>query len=176
MKKRLHGQTNRVGVDFLRIDSAIALTLSCIALQTSDRETRRRATHTARKAYATIMQLRKNIDFAEAERQKLEANLQRLRSELQSLGERRSARRAGFSQAFLMRAGCDSRGCGYEHHRCGNLDRPGGALESLCTLGNGQVAPVERPLALLQARQTHYPFLACRGRRVAPPAPFEWAC
>ena len=82
------GRTNRLGVEFLQVDSQIALTFSAIALDTRDSEKRIRATRTARKAYDSIMRLSKNIEFTEAERQKLDANLQRLKSELQRLGER----------------------------------------------------------------------------------------
>lgn len=82
------GLTSRLGADFLRIDSETALTFSAIALDTRDSEKRIRATRTARKAYNSIMRLSKNIEFTEAERQKLDANLQRLKDELQRLGER----------------------------------------------------------------------------------------
>jgi len=85
--KRLHGRTNKIGADFLQADSEIALTFSGIALQTSDREMRKRRTQIARKAYETIMRLREKINFNEAERDRLDANLQRLKSELQKLGE-----------------------------------------------------------------------------------------
>jgi len=85
--KRLHGRTNKIGADFLQADSEIALTFSGIALQTSDREMRKRRTQIARKAYETIMRLREKINFNEAERDRLDANLQRLKSELQRLGE-----------------------------------------------------------------------------------------
>jgi len=81
-------RTNRVGADFLRVDSEIALTFSGLALAASDPETRRRRAAIARKAYDTIMQLRKNIVLSSAQRDDLDANLQRLKSELQSIGQR----------------------------------------------------------------------------------------
>ena len=85
--KRLHGRTSKVGADFLQVDSEIALTFSGIALRTSDPEKRSRTTQAARKAYETIMRLRKNINLNEGERDQLDANLQRLKNELQRLGE-----------------------------------------------------------------------------------------
>ena len=75
-------------MDFLQVDCEIALTFSSIALETNDQGKKIRTTRTARKAYDSIMRLRKNIEFTEAERQKLDANLQRLKDELQRLGER----------------------------------------------------------------------------------------
>ena len=86
-KPLLAGRTNRVGADFLQVDCAIALTFSGIALQTSKLEKKRRLTQMARKAYDTIMRLRKNIDLSEADRDNLNANFQQLKSELQRLGE-----------------------------------------------------------------------------------------
>jgi hypothetical protein len=81
-------QTNKLGAEFLQIDSEFALTFSGLALEASDKEKRRRATQAARKAYDTIMRLRKGIKLTDAQRDKLDTNLQRLKSELQSLGER----------------------------------------------------------------------------------------
>lgn len=84
---RLEERTNKAGADFLRVDSEIALTFAALALHTTDEEKRRRTTQVARKAYDSIMRLRKCIDLSEAERQRLDANLQRLKSELLQLGE-----------------------------------------------------------------------------------------
>lgn len=81
------GRTNKLGADFLQIDSEIALTFSGIALQSRNPERRISATRTARKAYDAIMRLRKKIDLNEAQRDNLDAKLRRLKSELQSLGE-----------------------------------------------------------------------------------------
>ena len=86
-KPMLAGRTNRLGANFLLIDSEIALTFSGIAFQTSKSEKKRHMTQTPRKAYDTIMRLRKNLDLSEAERSKLDANLLRLKDELQRLGE-----------------------------------------------------------------------------------------
>lgn len=84
---RLRAQTNSIGAQFLLVDSAVGLTFSGIALKTSSCEERTRRTQAARKAYDTIMRLKKNLDLHKAERDKLDANLQRLKHELQTLGE-----------------------------------------------------------------------------------------
>jgi len=81
------GQTNRIGARFLQIDSEIALTFCSLALGANDEEKRRRTTQSARKAYDTIMRLRKGIKLTDAQKGKLDANLQRLKSELRRLGE-----------------------------------------------------------------------------------------
>ena len=78
---------NRVGVDFLQLDSEIALTFSGIALEAREQEKRTRTTQIARRAYDTIMQLRKDIELSDAEGDKLDSNLQRLKSKLQRLGQ-----------------------------------------------------------------------------------------
>ena len=88
MQKRWPSErTNKMGAEFLQIDSEIALTFSGIALGASDKEKRRRTTQSARKAYDTIMRLRKGIKLTDAQKGKLDANLQRLKSELRRLGE-----------------------------------------------------------------------------------------
>jgi len=80
-------RTHKLGAQFLQIDSEIALTFSGIALGASDERTRRRTAQSARKAFDTIMWLRKKIILTDAQRNKLDANLQRLKSELQRLGQ-----------------------------------------------------------------------------------------
>jgi hypothetical protein len=78
---------NRVAADFLRIDSQVALTFSGIALAATDEATRRGTTMVARRAYETIARLKRLIELTEAERNKLDTNLQRVQSELESLGQ-----------------------------------------------------------------------------------------
>ena len=78
---------NRVGADFLQVDCGIALTFSGIALATSNEGRRLRLTQKARRAYDTIVRLRENIAFDQEERDRLDARLQRLKSELETLGE-----------------------------------------------------------------------------------------
>lgn len=77
---------NRVGAQFLLVDAEIALTLSSLALRTSSTENRERQSKEALKAYQTITRLRRNLDLSQAEDNKLDAKLERLRSELQQLG------------------------------------------------------------------------------------------
>jgi hypothetical protein len=79
--------TNSVGADFLRIDSQVALTFSGMALAATDEEIRGRTALVARKAYDTIARLREHIELTDAERDKLDANLRRVQTELQSLGQ-----------------------------------------------------------------------------------------
>ena len=83
----LSARHNRLSADFLQIDSEIALTLAGIALETANEERRRRMILTARRAFETIMRLRKDVVLSDAEGDKLDFNLQRLKGELQSLGQ-----------------------------------------------------------------------------------------
>jgi len=80
-------RANKLKADFLQIDSQVALTFSGIALTASDPEKRKRTILTARKAYNTIMRLRQDVDLTKGERNKLDVNVARLRSELQRLGQ-----------------------------------------------------------------------------------------
>jgi len=80
-------RANKLVADFLQIDSEIALTLSGIALAASDPEKSERTTQTARRAYDTIARLRTNVELSHAEGDKLDANLQRLKKQLQTLGQ-----------------------------------------------------------------------------------------
>jgi len=79
--------TNRVAADFLRIDSEVALTLSGIALAATDECDERTHDHGGRRAYDTIARLKERIELTGAERDKPDANLQRVKTELQSLGQ-----------------------------------------------------------------------------------------
>jgi hypothetical protein len=79
-------RTNRVGADFVCIDAELALTFSGLALASNDPAKKSRRAETARKAYDTIMQLRRNVDLGDEQRERLNANLERLKSELQSIG------------------------------------------------------------------------------------------
>jgi hypothetical protein len=81
-------RANSLKADFLRIDSQMALTFSGIALNAGDPEKRKRTTLTARRAYDTIVRLRNDIELNQAEDDKLDINLQRLKNELQRLGQR----------------------------------------------------------------------------------------
>jgi hypothetical protein len=79
-------RTNRIAAEFLQIDSDVALTFSNIALETNDARKKTRTARTARRAYDTIMHLRKGIEMTDAEKDKLDANMRRLKTELHSLG------------------------------------------------------------------------------------------
>lgn len=78
---------NQLKADFLQIDSQIALTFSGIALGASNTEKKERMTLSARKAYNAIMRLRRGVELSDVEKDKLDANVDRLKSELQTLGQ-----------------------------------------------------------------------------------------
>lgn len=81
-------RANRARADFLLIDSEMALTFSGLALEDSNQENRLRRTQTARKAFDTIMRLRQDVALSDRDANKVNDNLERLRRELQELGER----------------------------------------------------------------------------------------
>ena len=83
----LRSQTNRIGVQFLQVDSEVGLTFSGMALEAHNCEKRERQSDAAWKAYGTIMRLRKNFDLNETEKTTLNANLERLRGDLARLGK-----------------------------------------------------------------------------------------
>ena len=85
---RLCAQANRNGVQFLQVEVELALTFSGLALKSQNRENRKRQSEAARKAYDTIMRLRHNLDLDATERDKLDADLHHLQSELRQLGEK----------------------------------------------------------------------------------------
>lgn len=74
-------------IDFLRIDTQMGLTFSGIALVTDDLAKKERVTHSARKAYDTVVRLKQGVPMTEVEADSLNRNLTRLRGELESLGE-----------------------------------------------------------------------------------------
>jgi hypothetical protein len=86
-QRALSERSNQLGQDFLEIDSQVALTFSGIALGARDPQKRRRSARTARRAYETITRLRTNLNLNPKEMGKLDANVQRLKSELKTLGE-----------------------------------------------------------------------------------------
>lgn len=81
-------RANRLGARFLQVDSDVALTFSDLALRAKDEGTKRHTTGVARKAYDSIMRLKRGIHLSHAERYQLDANLRRLKSKLQILGEK----------------------------------------------------------------------------------------
>lgn len=84
----LRTQTNRIGAQFLLVDAEIALTLSGLALKARSQQSRERQSEAAWRAYHTILRLRRNLDLNETERDKLNASLHQLRSELRKLGKK----------------------------------------------------------------------------------------
>lgn len=87
-RQDLKSRTNLLRANFLQIDSEIALTFANLALTATSPEKKRRTAQTARRAFDAIMRLREDTDLGDADKDKLEANLRRLKSELQSLGQR----------------------------------------------------------------------------------------
>lgn len=85
--RRRDHRANKLMADFLLIDSEIALTFSSIALQATDLEKKRRTTKVAVKAYNAVMQLKENVELLDAQKSKLDANLLRLKRELQTLDQ-----------------------------------------------------------------------------------------
>lgn len=88
MPRPMNSRSNKIGAEFLRVDSHVALTFSGMALAASDPEKRKRTARIAREAYDTIMRLRTRIALSTAQRNDLDANLERLKRELQSIGQR----------------------------------------------------------------------------------------
>ena len=87
-REGLKSRTNELRVQFLKIDSEIALTFSNIALTTQDPQRKRRTIQSARKAYNTIIRLQEDTELTDADQHYLEVNLRRLKRELQSLGQK----------------------------------------------------------------------------------------
>lgn len=78
---------NRASADFLKLDVQTALIFTGIALQTDDSVKRRRNQRSARKAYDSVLKLAKKVQLTDEEIQTLSRNLDRLKFELQTLGE-----------------------------------------------------------------------------------------
>jgi len=87
-RRALESRTNKLRAGFLQVDCEIALTFASIASGASNQETRRRTIEIARKAYDTIVRLRKDTGLSDAQADKLEADLLRLKNELQTLGQK----------------------------------------------------------------------------------------
>ena len=78
---------NRASTEFLKIDLETALTFLRIARQTTDGVRKRRNLSSARRAYETVLKLTKKIDLALEDRRIVVGGLERLRSELEHMGE-----------------------------------------------------------------------------------------
>jgi hypothetical protein len=78
---------NQTSADFMRVDVATALTFCQIARDTEDPDKKARNREHARRGYDTVMSLMKKVHLTEAEHQDMAANLEKLRSELENLGD-----------------------------------------------------------------------------------------
>ena len=86
-RKALESRAKKLRANFLQVDCDFALTFASIALGAIDRENRRRTTRIARKAYDTIVRLKRSSDLNEAEERNLDASLRRLKTDLKTLGQ-----------------------------------------------------------------------------------------
>jgi hypothetical protein len=80
-------QVTRASTDFLKIDLETALTFCDIARKTDNQERQQRNRRAARKAYDTVLRFMRKTPVSAADSRKLESTIQRLKSELESLGE-----------------------------------------------------------------------------------------
>ena len=77
----------KVMIDFLKIDTQLGLTFSGIALLTDDLPRRERVTLSARKAYETVLKLKRGVALSAVDADSFDRNLGRLRRELETLGQ-----------------------------------------------------------------------------------------
>ena len=80
-------QLNKTSAAFLKTDVETALTFSGIALQTSDENKKQRNTKNARRGYDSILRFVGRIPIGAEDAEFLSSKLQRLKTELQKLGE-----------------------------------------------------------------------------------------
>jgi hypothetical protein len=78
---------NRARADFLKVDLETALTFVKIAHTTDDEFRKERNCRAARKAYETVVRLQKKVDLTTNDGLALKRGLDRLKSELERLGE-----------------------------------------------------------------------------------------
>jgi hypothetical protein len=81
-------ELNAANADFLKVDAETALTFTQLALDTDNEEKKQRNCKNARKAYDSILHLRKNVTFTSTQEAYLEEMLSRLKHNLTSLGEK----------------------------------------------------------------------------------------
>jgi hypothetical protein len=77
----------RAMVEFLHIDAQTGLVFSGIALATNNPEKKGRTTRAARRAYEAITRLRGRVHLTDRDTMRLDYKLERLRNELEVLGE-----------------------------------------------------------------------------------------
>jgi hypothetical protein len=81
-------ELNRTSADFLKVDLETALTFSGIALQNAANSIKRqRNQRNARLGYDTIVRLIQKVTLSDEEIRSMAGKLQRLKTELQQLGE-----------------------------------------------------------------------------------------
>ena len=79
---------NRASTEFLKLDIETALTFLTIARDTHDDSRQRRNLRSARRAYDTVLRFSDRVILSDEDRDALRSGLKRLRSELESFGER----------------------------------------------------------------------------------------
>ena len=85
----LLGRTEKTGFAFLMTDLDLAMTMAQIAAQAAqDQQKRLRNRENARRAYDAVVQLSHKAILNESEREQLNEKLGRLKSELETLGEK----------------------------------------------------------------------------------------
>ncbi len=80
-------ESNRVNIDFLKIDVQTALTFSRLAQQSAPGEKRDRNRRNARRGYDTILRLIEKVCLSDSDAKSIGGQLLRLKSELEQLGE-----------------------------------------------------------------------------------------
>ena len=80
-------RVNRASTDFLKVDLETALTFVKFAHDSQDDWRKKRNCRAARKAYDTILRLVKKVDLTANDGLVLKHGLDRLKSELETLGE-----------------------------------------------------------------------------------------
>ena len=81
-------QLNATNADFLKIDAETALTFTQIALEADAPEKRDRNRKNARKAYDTILHLRKKVEFSPSQDKFMNEKIEQLKGDLITLGEK----------------------------------------------------------------------------------------
>lgn len=83
----LRSRFNKASTDFLKLDLNTALTFTRLARESDNEIKRERNRRSARKAYDTVLRLKQKISLNEGDAKQISENLERLKSELISLGE-----------------------------------------------------------------------------------------
>jgi hypothetical protein len=81
-------QMNETNVEFLKIDVETALIFTQLALTSENRDKVNRNRRSARKAYDTILRLRRHVTFTPSQEGYMVEMMSRLKNELELLGEK----------------------------------------------------------------------------------------